>query len=124
MKEDRDWYRTSSFLDMQSAEKENKKRKKQEQKKRQDRIARRIDLCITITIVLALLIFLVFFYKPNQIDFLEDIKNTFIYGMISILGIISILMIVLTFFMKEKKILSNILKILLFFNIVFLIIFF
>ena len=57
-------------------------------------------------IVLALIIaiFVIFFYKPNSIDFLQEIKDTFTYGMIIILGIISICIILFNIFIKEKKI--------------------
>ena len=43
----------------------------------------------------------------------KEIKSTFTYGMISILGIITILIILFNMLLKDKKILSNLLKILL-----------
>ena len=73
---------------------------------------------------LVILIFLIFFYKPNIIDFLEDLKVTYIYGMLIILGLILISSILCYILIKNKKILSKMLKLILFFNILFLIIFF
>ena len=124
MKEDRDLYERSHFLDMKSGEKEYRKKKKKEQKKQEYIKGQIINMSIIIGVVLLILIFLVFFYKPNIIDFLEEIKRTFTYGMIIILSIITILIIVFNIMIKEKKMLSNLLKILLFFNIICLILFF
>ncbi len=124
MKEDKDLYERSYFLDMKSGEKEYKKKKKKEKKKQDYITGQIINMCAIIGIVLLILIFLVFFYKPNIIDYLEEIKSTFTYGMISILGIITILIILFNILLKDKKILSNLLKILLFFNIICLILFF
>ena len=59
-----------------------------------------------------------------MIDFLEEIKRTFTYGMMIILGMITVLSICFNIIVKEKKRLSNLLKIVLFFNIAFLIMFF
>ena len=73
---------------------------------------------------LIILIFLIFFYKPNIIDFLEDIKVTYIYGMLIILGVIIVTSILCYIFIKDKKVLSKMLKLILFFSILFLIIFF
>lgn len=72
---------------------------------------------------LIILIFFVFFYKPNIIDFLEELKVTYIYGMLVILGLILISSILCYILIKDKKILSKMLKLILFFNILFLIIF-
>ncbi len=124
MKEDRDLYERSHFLDMKSGEKEYRKKKKKEQKKQEYIKGQIINMSIIIGVVLLILIFLVFFYKPNIIDFLEEIKRTFTYGMIIILSIITILIIAFNIIIKEKKMLSNLLKILLFFNIICLILFF
>ncbi len=124
MKEDKDLYEKSHFLDMKSGEKEYKKQKKKEQKKKDYITGQIINMSVIIAIVLVILVFVVFYYKPNAMDFLEDIKHTYTYGMIIILGIIATLIIAFNCFVKEKKILSNLLKILLFFNIIFLIIFF
>lgn len=114
----------SYFLDTKSSEKEYKKQNRKEQKKKDYITGQIINMSIIIGIVLIILIFLVFFYKPNIIDFLEEIKQTFTYGMIIILGIITILIICFNILIKDKKILNNLLKILLFFNIVCLILFF
>ena len=72
---------------------------------------------------LVILIFFVFFYKPNIIDFLEELKVTYIYGMLVILGLILTSSILCYILIKKKKILSKMLKLILFFNIIFLIIF-
>lgn len=124
MKEDKDLYERSYFLDMKSSEKTYKKQKKKEQKKKDYITGQIINISIIIGIVSIILIFLVFFYKSDVIDFLEEIKRTFTYGMMIILGIITILSICFNIIVKEKKRLSNLLKIVLFFNIVFLILFF
>lgn len=124
MKEDKDLYERSYFLDMKSSEKTYKRQKKKEQKKKDYITGQIINISIIIGIVSIILIFLVFFYKSDVIDFLEEIKRTFTYGMMIILGIITILSICFNIIVKEKKRLSNLLKIVLFFNIVFLILFF
>ena len=124
MKEDKDLYERSYFLDMKSSEKTYKKQKRKEQKKKDYITGQIINISIIIGIVFIILIFLVFFYKSDVIDFLEEIKRTFTYGMMIILGIITILSICFNIIVKEKKRLSNLLKIVLFFNIVFLILFF
>ena len=64
-----------------------------------------------------------FFYKPNSIDFLLELKNTFTNGIIIILGILVSAIIISNVLIKEKKILSNLLKIILLFNIMFIVIF-
>ena len=124
MKEDKDLYERSYFLDMKSSEKTYKKQKRKEQKKKDYITGQIINISIIIGIVFIILIFLVFFYKSDVIDFLEEIKRTFTYGMMIILGMITVLSICFNIIVKEKKRLSNLLKIVLFFNIVFLILFF
>ena len=124
MKEDKDLYERSYFLDMKSSEKTYKKQKKKEQKKKDYITGQIINISIIIGIVSIILIFLVFFYKSDVIDFLEEIKRTFTYGMMIILGMITVLSICFNIIVKEKKRLSNLLKIVLFFNIAFLIMFF
>ena len=109
---------------MKSGEKDYKKQEKKEQKKKSYRAGIIINISIIAIIVILALIFLVFFYKPNIVDYLEEIKNTFTYGMIIILAIITILVIVFNILLKDKKMLSQLLKILLFFNIICLIVFF
>ena len=124
MKEDNNIYEKSYFIDMKSGEKDYKKQKKKEQNKKSYTTGLIINVSIIVGIVLLILIFLVFFYKPNVIDYLGEIKNTFTYGMIIILGIITILIIAFNILLKDKKMLSHLLKILLFFNIICLIVFF
>ena len=124
MKEDKDLYERSYFLDMKSSEKTYKKQKRKEQKKKDYITGQIINISIIIGIVFIILIFLVFFYKSDVIDFLEEIKRTFTYGMMIILGMITVLSICFNIIVKEKKRLSNLLKIVLFFNIAFLIMFF
>ncbi len=124
MKEDKNIYEKSYFIDMESGKKDYKKQKKKEQNKKSYTTSLMINVSIIVGIVLLILIFLVFFYKPNVIDYLGEIKNTFTYGMIIILGIITILIIAFNILLKDKKMLSHLLKILLFFNIICLIAFF
>ncbi len=124
MKENKNMYERSYFLDMKSSQKDYEKQEKKQQKKKSYITSQIINMSILIGIVLIILIGIVFFYKPNRIDYLEDIKKTFTYGMITILGIITTLIISFNILIKDKKMLSNLLKILLFFNIVCLIIFF
>ncbi len=124
MKEDKNIYEKSYFIDMKSGEKDYKKQEKKEQKKKSYRAGIIINISIIAIIVLLVLIFLVFFYKPNIVDYLEEIKNTFTYGMMIILAIITILIIVFNILLKDKKMLSHLLKILLFFNIICIIMFF
>ena len=124
MKEDKNIYEKSYFIDMESGKKDYKKQQKKEQKKKSYRTGIIINISIIVLIVLLVLIFLVFFYKPNIVDYLEEIKNTFTYGMIIILAIITILIIVFNVLLKDKRMLSHLLKILLFFNIICLIVFF
>ena len=124
MKENRNIYEKSYFIDMESGVKDYKKQEKKEQKKKSNRVSLIMNILIIIIIVFVVLIFLVFFYKPNIIDYLEEIKLTFIYGMMIILAIITILIILFNILLKDKKMLSHLLKILLFFNIICLIMFF
>ena len=124
MKENRNIYEKSYFIDMESGVKDYKKQEKKEQKKKSNRVSLIMNILIIIIIVFVVLIFLVFFYKPNIIDYLEEIKLTFIYGMMIILAIITILIILFNILLKDKKMLSHLLKILLFFNIICLSMFF
>lgn len=87
-------------------------------------ISRRINIIAVLAIVLIFLIFLIFFYKPKSIDILEEIKSTYIYGITIILGLLVISIILGCLLVKEKKILSNLLKVVLIFNIIFLGMFF
>ena len=124
MKEDKDLYERSYFLDMESGKKEYTKQKKKEKKKQNYLKGQIIEITSLIGIVFLILVFLVFFYKPNIIDILESTKRTFTYGMIIILAIITVSIISFNILIKDKKILSNLLKILLIFTIICLILFF
>lgn len=123
MKEDKNIYEKSYFIDMESGKKDYQKQAKKEKKKKSYRTNLMMNMFMIIVIALIALIFLVFFYKPNIIDYLEEIKNTFTYGMMTILAIITILIIVFNILLKDKKMLSHLLKILLFFNIICIIMF-
>ena len=122
MKNNKQWYKENVLRTIKYNERNDKNSEKY-QKAKDYVLTQRINIAILIGIVLILFIFLIFFYKPNSIDFLQEIKDTFTYGMIIILGIISICIILFNIFIKEKKILSNLLKITLLFNIISLIIF-
>ena len=124
MKENKNIYEKSYFIDMESGKKDYKKQQKKEQKKKNYRAGIIINISIIVLIVLLVLIFLVFFYKPNIRDYLEEIKNTFTYGMIIIWAIITTFIILFNILLKDKKMLSHLLKILLCFNIICLIVFF
>ncbi len=124
MKEDKNIYERSYFIDLESSQKDYKKKEKQENKKKSDKANYIINILMIIGIVLIVFIFLVFFYKPNMIDYLEEIKNTFTYGMIIILAIMTTFIILFNIVLKDKRMLSHLLKILLFFNIICLIAFF
>ena len=96
-----------------------------EEKKKETYIEKLAKSMLTIIICgLVILIFLIFFYKPNVIDFIEEIKVTYIYGILIILGLIIFSIILCYILIKDKKLLSKTLKLILFFNILFLIIFF
>lgn len=102
----------------------NKKTAKQIEKINKKKNERRVNYVFIALIVIFILIFLIFFKKPNWTDFLEEIKNTFTIGMVVILGIIMFSILLAKIFIKEKKTLNNLLKILLFCNIVLLVVFF
>lgn len=102
----------------------NKKTAKQIEKINKKKNERRVNYVFIALIVIFILIFLIFFKKPNWTDFLGEIKNTFTIGMVVILGIIMFSILLAKIFIKEKKTLNNLLKILLFCNIVLLVVFF
>ena len=105
-------------------ESKNEKTEKEE-KKKETYIEKLAKSMLTIIICgLVILIFLIFFYKPNVIDFIEEIKVTYIYGILIILGLIIFSIILCYILIKDKKLLSATLKLILFFNMLFLIIFF
>ena len=101
-----------------------KKTAKQLEEIKKEKSIRRINVFMAILFALILFIFIIFFYKPKYIDFLKDIKNTFTIGMIIILGIIIISIILAVIFIKGKRTLNNLLKLLLFSNIILLVVFF
>ncbi len=77
-------------------------------------------------IVLALIIaiFVIFFHKPNIVDFLEQIKTTYINSMLIILSSIIIFSILSYLILKNKKTLVKVLRLVIVFSIIFLIAFF
>ena len=77
-------------------------------------------------IVLALIIaiFVIFFHKPNIVDFLEQIKTTYINSMLIILSSIIIFSILSYLILKNKKTLVKVLRLVIVFSIIFLISFF
>ena len=122
MKNNNKWYKDNVSSKLKYNESQ-KKRQDKYNKVNEYMIYQKINASVVFIIVLIFLVFLIFFNKPSSIDILEDVKRTYIYGMIIVLGLIAIAIILFNFIVKEKKILSNLLKIILFFNIIFLIIF-
>ena len=122
MKNNKEWYKANIFSKIKYNESQQKKQDKYD-KVNQYRIAQKINVSLVFLLILIFLVFLIFFNKPNSIDVLEEIKNSYLYGMVIILGILLISIIIFNIIVKEKKILSNLLKITLLFNIIFLIIF-
>ena len=85
-----------------------------EEKKKETYIEKLAKSMLTIIICgLVILIFLIFFYKPNVIDFIEEIKVTYIYGILIILGLIIFSIILCYILIKDKKLLSKTLKLIL-----------
>lgn len=122
MKNNNKWYKDNVSSKLKYNESQEKRQDKYN-KVNEYMIYQKINVSVVFIIVLIFLVFLIFFNKPSSIDILEDVKKTYIYGMIIVLGLIAIAIILFNFIVKEKKILSNLLKIILFFNIIFLIIF-
>ena len=122
MKNNNEWYKANILNSKDNGESQKLKQEKYE-KANKYIVNRRINLLILLSIILIILVFLVFFYKPNSIDFLLELKNTFTNGIIIILGILVSAIIISNVLIKEKKILSNLLKIILLFNIMFIVIF-
>ena len=122
MKNNNEWYKANISSKIKYNESQQKKQDKYD-KVNQYRIAQKINVSLVFLLILIFLVFLIFFNKPNSIDVLEEIKNSYLYGMVIILGILLISIIIFNIIVKEKKILSNLLKITLLFNIIFLIIF-
>ena len=122
MKNNNEWYKANILNSKDNGESQKLKQEKYE-KANKYIVNRRINLLILLSIILIILVFLVFFYKANSIDFLLELKNTFTNGIIIILGILVSAIIISNVLIKEKKILSNLLKIILLFNIMFIVIF-
>ena len=122
MKNNKEWYKANISSKIKYNESQQKKQEKYD-KVNQYKIAQKINVSLVFLLILIFLVFLIFFNKPNSIDVLEEIKNSYLYGMVIVLGILLISIILFNIIVKEKKILSNLLKITLFFNIIFLIIF-
>ena len=122
MKNNNEWYKANILNSKDNGESQKLKQEKYE-KANKYIVNRRINLLILLSIILIILVFLVFFYKPNSIDFLLELKNTFTNGIIIILEILVSAIIISNVLIKEKKILSNLLKIILLFNIMFIVIF-
>lgn len=81
----------------------NKKTAKQIEKINKKKNERRVNYVFIALIVIFILIFLIFFKKPNWTDFLGEIKNTFTIGMVVILGIIMFSILFAKIFIKEKR---------------------
>ena len=122
MKNNNEWFKSNILNSKNNGESQKLKQEKYE-KTNKYIVNRRINIFILLSIILIILVFLVFFYKPNSIDFLLELKNTFTNGILIILGILVSAIIISNVLIKEKKILSNLLKIILLFNIIFIIVF-
>ncbi len=123
MKNNKKWYNDNVLKSQKYNESKKNSQRKYEEANNYV-ISRRINIIAVLAIVLIFLIFLIFFYKPKSIDILEEIKSTYIYGITIILGLLVISIILGCLLVKEKKILSNLLKVVLIFNIIFLGMFF
>ena len=123
MKNNKKWYNDNVLKSQKYNESKKNSQRKYEEANNYV-ISRRINIIAVLAIVLIFLIFLIFFYKPKSIDILEEIKSTYIYGITIILGLLVIPIILGSLLVKEKKILSNLLKVVLIFNIIFLGMFF
>ena len=123
MKNNKKWYNDNVLKSQKYNESKKNSQRKYEEANNYV-ISRRINIIAVLAIVLIFLIFLIFFYKPKSIDILEEIKSTYIYGITIILGLLVISIILGCLQIKKKKILSNLLKVVLIFNIIFLGMFF
>ena len=117
MKDNKQWYKENVSNKMKNNESQAKKQRDYE-KINKKASENRISLATGLIIILIFLAFLIFVYKPNSVDILEDLKSTFTNVTIIILGIIVSLIIIVNLLVKDKKNLSNLLKIILLFNIV------
>lgn len=121
MKNNNQWYKENISRNMKENESKAKQQIKYE-KANKKTAENRITLVIALIIILIFLVFLIFFYKPNSIDILEELKKTFTNLEILMLAIIIGSIIIINLVVKDKRNLSNLLKIVLAFNIVVLIV--
>ncbi len=121
MKNNKQWYKENISRNMRENESKAKQQIKYE-KANKKTAGNRITLVIALIFILIFLVFLIFFYKPNSIDILEELKKTFTNLEILMLAIIVSSIIIINLVVKEKRNLSNLLKIVLAFNIVVLIV--
>ena len=121
MKNNNQWYKENISRNMKENESKAKQQIKYE-KANKKTAENRITLVIALIFILIFLVFLIFFYKPNSIDILEELKKTFTNLEILMLAIIVGSIIIINLVVKDKRNLSNLLKIVLAFNIVVLIV--
>ena len=121
MKNNNQWYKENISRNMKENESKAKQQIKYE-KANKKTVENRITLVIALILILIFLVFLIFFYKPNSIDILEELKKTFTNLEILMLAIIVGSIIIINLVVKDKRNLSNLLKIVLAFNIVVLIV--
>lgn len=121
MKNNKQWYKENISRNMRENESKAKQQIKYE-KANKKTAGNRITLVIALIFILIFLVFLIFFYKPNSIDILEELKKTFTNLEILMLAIIVSSIIIINLVVKDKRNLSNLLKIVLAFNIVVLIV--
>lgn len=121
MKNNNQWYKENISRNMKENESKAKQQIKYE-KANKKTAENRIRLVTALIIILIFLVFLIFFYKPNSIDILEELKKTFTNLEILMLAIIIGSIIIINLVVKDKRNLSNLLKIVLAFNIVVLIV--
>lgn len=121
MKNNNQWYKENISRNMKENESKAKQQIKYE-KANKKTAENRITLVIALIIILIFLVFPIFFYKPNSIDILEELKKTFTNLEILMLAIIVGSIIIINLVVKDKRNLSNLLKIVLAFNIVVLIV--
>ena len=76
MKNNNQWYKENISRNMKENESKAKQQIKYE-KANKKTVENRITLVIALILILIFLVFLIFFYKPNSIDILEELKKTF-----------------------------------------------
>lgn len=121
MKNNNQWYKENISRNMKENESKAKQQIKYE-KANKKTAENRIRLVTALIIILIFLVFLIFFYKANSIDILEELKKTFTNLEILMLAIIVSSIVIINLVVKDKRNLSNLLKIVLAFNIVVLIV--